>query len=305
MTKEIQIGKSEVKTGKLGLGTNKVGGHNLFNDLQDSDGSQIIEEALKENISLLDTAFMYGLGRSEEIIGQVLRAHDRSKVVLATKAAQDPNDGLHLNNKPDFLKASVDSALKRLKTDYIDIFYIHFPDEKTPKDEAVEALAEEKKAGKIRAIGVSNFSLTQIKEANKNHQIDIVEDNYSLVHRDAEKNLFPYLKEEGISFVPYFPLASGLLTGKYTINDQPKFKKFSTAEYEKIIHALDKVRNLAKEHDSTISQIILAWYIANPNIGVVIPGARKAEQVKSNAQALKINLSNQEFQQIDQLFREF
>src|SRR5699024_4195688 len=108
-----------------------------------------------------------------------------------------------------------DDALKRLKTDYIDIFYIHFPDKDTPKAEAVGALNELKEAGKIRAIGVSNFSPDQIKEANADGLVDIAEDNYSLVHRGVEQTEFPYLQENNISFVPYFPLAAGLMTGKY------------------------------------------------------------------------------------------
>ncbi|WP_143806480.1 aldo/keto reductase, partial [Oenococcus oeni] len=100
-----------------------------------------------------------------------------------------------INNSPDFLKKAVDDSLMRLKTDYIDIFYIHFPDEKTPKNEAVATLNELKKAGKIRAIGVSNFSLAQIKEANQDNYVDVVENEYSLLHRDAEKDVFPYLHD--------------------------------------------------------------------------------------------------------------
>jgi len=163
----IKVGNTEVTSKKLGLGTNKVGGHNLFKVLKDEDGYAVVKEAIDNGITTLDTAYMYGVGRSEEIIGDVIQDYDRSKLVIATKAAQDPNNDLKNNNNPEFLKKTVDDALKRLKTDYIDIFYIHFPDEKTPKNESVVALNELKKSGKIRAIGVSNFSLDQIKEANK------------------------------------------------------------------------------------------------------------------------------------------
>ncbi|MDN6900220.1 aldo/keto reductase [Oenococcus sicerae] len=305
MTEEIRIGNSDVQTGKLGLGTNKVGGHNLFAGLADSDGTDIIKTALQENISLLDTAYMYGLGKSEELIGDVLKDYDRSKVVIATKAAQDPANDLRPNNQPDFLKKSVDSALKRLKTDYIDIFYIHFPDDSTPKDEAVAALVDEKKAGKIRAIGVSNFSLAQVKEANKDHQVDIVEDNYSLVHRNAEKELMPYLQSSHISFVPYFPLASGLLTGKYDEKDQSQFKQFAAEDYTKIINALAEIKEIANRKQASIAQTVLAWYIADPAISVVIPGAHKAEQVQNNVKALNVHLSDDEFKQIDHLFQAF
>ncbi len=126
MTNSVTIGKSEVISGLLGLGTNKVGGHNLFDGLKDSDGAAVVKTALDDGISLLDTAFMYGLGQSEKIIGDVLQPYDRSKFVIASKAAQDPNNDLKPNNDPKFLTQSIDDALKRLKTDYIDIFTFIF-----------------------------------------------------------------------------------------------------------------------------------------------------------------------------------
>ncbi len=305
MAKTTTIGKSNVTSTKLGLGTNKVGGHNLFDGLNDANGYEVVKTALNDGITLLDTAYMYGLGRSEEIIGEVTRDYDRSKFVIATKAAQDPANDLKPTNDPAFLKKAVDDALKRLKTDYIDIFYIHFPDEKTPKAEAVQALADEKKAGKIKAIGVSNFTLAQVKEANVDDQVDVVENNYSLVHREAEKKLLPYLKDHQISFVPYFPLASGLLTGKYTAADAGSFRQFSDAKFATIMNNLEDIKQIAVDHQATVAQTILAWYMANPEISVVIPGARVADQVHSNAKAMTVDLTPAEYQQIDQLFKGF
>lgn len=311
---KVRIGKSDVYTIKLGLGTNKVGGHNLFKDLNEKDGYDLVREALNQGINFLDTAYVYGIGRSEEIIGDVLQDYDRSKVIIATKAAQDKSQDMAMNNSADFIKKSVDEALLRLKTDYIDIFYLHFPDEKTPKDEAVETLDEIRKAGKISAIGVSNFSLDQIKEANANGKVDIVEDQYSLVHRSAVKEELEYLQAQNISFVPYFPLASGLLTGKYGLDDWDKFKNtdggqllgdFSKEQYDKAIQGIEGVRKIADSHQATVTQTVLAWYMANPAISVVIPGARNVEQVKNNAAALHIELSSDEYQQIDQLFSDF
>lgn len=305
MAAKVTIGKSSVTTTKLGLGTNKVGGHNLFQHLVDEDGDAVVKTALDQGIQLLDTAYMYGLGRSEEIIGSVLKNYNRDQVVLATKAAQDPENDLKPNNNPDFLTKAVDDALKRLQTDYLDIFYIHFPDDQTPKDEAVAALAKLKQAGKIRAIGVSNFSLAQIKEANRDGQVDIVEDNYSLVHRGPEQDLFPYLREQDISFVPYFPLASGLLTGKYSDQDADKFGQFTSTKFKSMMAAVSVVRNLAEQHEATVAQVVLAWYLANPDVAVVIPGARKSAQVTSNVQALNIQLSDAEYAEIDQTFAAF
>lgn len=303
MLNQIKIGKSAVETTTLGLGTNKVGGHNLFEGLEDQDGYEVVRTALDSNIKLLDTAYAYGYGRSEEIIGDVIKDYDRSNITIATKAAQDVNLDYKPNNNPEFLTQQIDHALKRLKTDYIDIFYIHFPDETTNKAEAIEALVKARDAGKIKAIGVSNFSLEQIKEANADDVIDVVEDHYSLVHRDAEKELIPYLNEHNITFVPYFPLASGILTGKYAKTDSGKFNQYSQAEFDQIIDAVEKVRGIAESKDATVAQVVLAWYLKNSNLGVVIPGARKAEQVKSNVKATAIELSDQEYRQIDAWFK--
>lgn len=307
----VKIGKSNVESTPLGLGTNAVGGNNLFPNLKDETGIQIVKTGLDSGITLLDTAFAYGMGHSEELIGQAIKGYDRSKFVIATKAAQDTSDGdVTINNNPQFLKKSVDDALKRLQTDYIDIFYIHFPDDQTPKDEAVAALNEMKQEGKIKAIGVSNFSLDQIKEANKDGLVDVVEDQYSLLHRDAETEMFDYLRENNISFVPFFPLASGLLTGKYSeVVDFPENDirhgnpDFTGERFEKIVEKVNNLKPLADKHGITTAQLVLAWYIKNPDVTVVIPGAKRPEQVESNAKALNVSLSDEEYAQIDNDFR--
>ncbi|WKN29219.1 aldo/keto reductase [Apilactobacillus kunkeei] len=307
----VKIGKSNVESTPLGLGTNAVGGNNLFPNLKDETGIQIVKTGLDSGITLLDTAFAYGMGHSEELIGQAIQGYDRSKFVIATKAAQDTSDGdVKINNNPQFLKQSVDDALKRLQTDYIDIFYIHFPDDQTPKDEAVAALNEMKQEGKIKAIGVSNFSLDQIKEANKDGLVDVVEDQYSLLHRDAETEMFDYLRENNISFVPFFPLASGLLTGKYSeVVDFPENDirhgnpDFTGERFEKIVEKVNNLKPLADKHGITTAQLVLAWYIKNPDVTVVIPGAKRPEQVQSNAKALNVELSDEEYAQIDNDFR--
>ncbi|MGO2891040.1 MAG: aldo/keto reductase [Enterococcus devriesei] len=309
---EVRIGKSRVYASALGLGTNAVGGHNLYPNLTDEMGKEVVRTALNNGITLLDTAYSYGQGRSEELIGEVLQEpeFDRSRVIVATKAAHDPSRGGKFNNSPEFLKEAVEAALKRLQTDYIDIFYIHFPDETTPKNEAVAALHELKEAGKIRAIGVSNFSLEQLKEANQDGYVDIVEDRFSLIHREVEKELFPYLKENHISFVPYFPLASGLLTGKYDkeadfedSDFRSKNPDFKSERFKEIIAKVDQLKPLANNYDATVAQLVLAWYMKHPQIDVVIPGAKRAEQVEANAKAVDIRLTQTDFEQINDLFR--
>lgn len=312
MSQKVKIGQSDVISTPLGFGTNAVGGHNLFPNLDEQAGMNSVRAALDSGITMLDTAFAYGFGRSEELIGKVLKDYDRSKVVVATKGAQIVNgDQVTISNRPTDLEKFVKDSLKRLNTDYLDIFYIHFPDDQTPKAEAIAKLAELKKQGLIKAIGVSNFSLEQLKEANQNHDVDIVEDQYSLIHRDAEKELFPYLEQERISFVPFFPLASGLLTGKYD-GSPVNFPEddlrsgdpnFSGSRFHAITQSVKNLQPIADNHDATIAQVVLDWYIKNPDISVVIPGAKTPEQVRSNAKAMNVALSDQEYNTIDNAFR--
>jgi aryl-alcohol dehydrogenase-like predicted oxidoreductase len=313
-SKLVQIGHSDVYATPLGLGTNAVGGYNLFPNLKDEDGRELVRAGLDSGITLLDTAFVYGLGHSEELVGQVLKEYDRSKIVLATKGAQDFSTGEQvIDNSPEFLTDQVNKSLERLQTDYIDIYYIHFPDHDTPKAEAVGALQKLKEVGKIRAIGISNFSLDQIKEANADGYVDVVEDEFSLLHQDhLTEGMLDYLHEHQISFVPYFPLASGLLTGKYDHHiDFPdddirsQIADFSEPRFSKVLQAVDVIRPIAAAHQATVAQTVLAWYMQNPLISVVIPGAKHADQVKANAKAMDVELTEEEYQIIEKAFEGF
>ena len=211
MVKAVQFGKSAVVANPLGLGTNAVGGYNLFPGLDDGAGRKLVDAAIANGINLLDTAYVYGLGHSEQLVGQVVKEHRREELVIATKGAHDFSTGREvIRNDPDFITQQVDQSLKRLGVDYIDIYYLHFPDHDTPKGEAVGALQRLREAGKIRAIGISNFNLDQIKEANADGYVDVEEDEFSLLHQDhLTEGMLDYLRDHQISFVPYFPLASG------------------------------------------------------------------------------------------------
>lgn len=309
----VTIGDTDLVTTPLGLGTNAVGGNNLFPNLVDQTGIDIVKAGLNSGITLLDTAYAYGLGHSEELIVKAIKDYNRHSFAIATKGAQDFSSGQQvINNDPQFLVQQVDNSLRRLQTDYLDIFYIHFPDEQTPKAEAVGALQRLKEQGKIRAIGISNFSLSQIVEANADGYVDVVEDEYSLLHQQNAQEMMPYLAENMISFVPYFPLASGLLTGKYNAavsfvadDIRSQMDDFKGPRFSEALTAVSQVQPIAASHGATIAQVILAWYMQNPLVSVVIPGAKRPEQVESNAQAMSIELTPDEYQRIERAFKYF
>lgn len=311
MSQRILLGRTDLQVNPVGLGANAVGGHNIYPNLDDAVGLQVAKTAIEEGMNFIDTAYSYGNGRSEELIGKALQeTGGRDEVVIATKAASREVKGERvLDNSPDFLKQSVDDSLRRLETDYIDLFYIHHPDEDTNKAEAVGALQELKEAGKIRAIGVSNFSMEQLKEANQDGYVDVLQGEYHLFNRKAEEEYFPYLKEQGISFIPYFPLASGLLTGKYNANTifpeddlrahQPNFQGDL---FQENIKKVDKLRPIAENHHVEVVHIVLAWYLTKEVIDAIIPGAKQPRQVLSNLKTLAVQLSESEIQQIGEIF---
>lgn len=309
LSNKVRIGKTDLVVNPIGLGANAIGGHNLYPGIDEQINRELLQTAIKEGLDYIDTAFTYGMGRSEEIIGEVMKEMgNRQQMVIATKGTQKLVNGETIvDNSPEFLRETVDASLKRLQTDYIDLFYIHFPDEKTPKYEAVGALKELKDAGKIRAIGVSNFSLEQLKEANQDGYVDVLQGHYNLFNRQPENDLFPYTLEHNISFVPYFPFASGLLAGKYTkettFNDfRANMPHFQGEAFEQNLQKVETLKEIANTKQTEVSNIVLAWYLAQPAIDTVIPGAKKPEQVIQNLKTLEVQLSKAEIETIDRIF---
>ncbi|ELW9460568.1 aldo/keto reductase [Staphylococcus aureus] len=308
MKQFVNLGKSDVEVFPIALGTNAVGGHNLYPNLDEEQGKDVVRQAINHGINLLDTAYIYGPERSEELVGEVVKEYPREQIKIATKGSHefDENQEVHQNNQQEYLKQQVENSLKRLQTDYIDLYYIHFPDDNTPKDQAVAALQELKEQGKIKAIGVSNFTLDQLKEANKDGYVDVVQLEYNLLHRENEAVL-QYCVDHQITFIPYFPLASGILAGKY--DENTKFSDHRTTRrdfipgvFEENVRRVKALESLAAAHQTSIANIVLAFYLTRPAIDVIIPGAKRAEQVIENIKAADIVLSDDEIQYIDELF---
>lgn len=312
MTKQIQLGKTDLFINPVGLGTNAVGGHNLYPDLDEQVGIDLVKTAINNGMNFIDTAFIYGIGRSEELVGQAINeTGKRSETILATKGAQKfVNGELLLDNSPEFMKQSVEASLKRLNTDYIDLYYIHNPDEKTPLYEAVGALKELKDEGKIRAIGTSNMSLEQLKEANQDGYVDVFQGEYNLLNRSAEMDYFPYTLEENIAFIPFFPLAAGILAGKYnkdtTFPQADLRAEMPHLQGEAFLQNLERVealKEIANTKEADVASVVLAWYLKQEAVDAVIPGAKRSEQVLKNLETLSVELSGSEIEVIGRIFK--
>lgn len=307
--KKTLLNKANLKVTQIGLGTNAVGGHNLFTDLNEEQGKDLVKEALNLGITFIDTADVYGFGRSEELVGEVIKPY-RSELKLATKGAVEKLDNgtTRINNKPEYLRTAVEKSLKRLQTDYIDLYYLHYPDNETPLVESIGELSRLKEEGKIGSIGISNVNLNQLKEANQYNDIDVIQSPYNMLQRSAENDLLPYSREHNISFVPYGPLAFGILGGKYdsslNLKDGDWRKEEPLFQPETFLNTLNKVeklKELANDKGTSLSNLALAWLLSQEGIDTVIPGGKRADQVKENIGADSLILSPQDLININQI----
>ena len=300
-----RLGNSDIEITPIIMGTWQAG-KRWWVGIEDAQTVKAIRAAYDAGITTVDTAEVYGDGHSEQIVAQAL--HDvRDKVVYATKVFVN-----HL--KYDQVIEACDRSLKNLKTDYIDLYQIHWPSgsfntEIVPIEETMQALNDLKQQGKIRAIGVSNFSRAQLEAAARCGRIDSLQPPYSLFWRYVEKDAMPYCIENNISIWAYSPLAQGLLTGKFGKGHQfdpgdnrADNKLFKGENYERALLALEKLRPIAQRHQTTVANLALAWLIAQPQT-CAIAGFRHAEQAADNAKACQLHLSPDDLAEIDTISR--
>ncbi len=300
-----RLGTSDVQITPLLMGTWQAG-KKMWVGIEDAETIKAIRTAFEAGITTIDTAEVYGEGHSEQIVAQAL-SDVRDKAIYATKVFAN-----HL--KYDQVLEACDRSLKNLKTDYIDLYQIHWPtgafnSEIVPIAETMSALNQLKQQGKIRAIGVSNFSRDQLEEASLYGRIDSLQPPYSLFWRQVERDAMPYCIENNISILAYSPLAQGLLTGKFgsdhkfdPADNRAKNKLFQGENYERAQQALEKLRPIAERHHTFLGNLAIAWLIAQPQTQAIV-GARNAEQAAANAKAADIQLSAQDLQEIDAIGR--
>ncbi|OKH20290.1 aldo/keto reductase [Hydrococcus rivularis NIES-593] len=304
--KKRSLGNSDIQITPILMGTWQAG-KRMWVGIEDEESIKAIRTAYEAGITTIDTAEVYGEGHSEQIVAKAL-SDVRDRVVYATKVFAN-----HL--KYDQVIEACDRSLKNLNTDYIDLYQIHWPSgsfktEIVPIEETMSALNQLKQQGKIRAIGVSNFSRAQLEEASQYGRIDSLQPPYSLFWRLVETDAMPYCIENNISILAYSPLAQGLLTGKFAPDHKfaegdhrSKNKLFQGENYRRAQKALNELRPIADRNNCTLAQLSLAWLIAQPQTNA-IAGARTAEQASANAKAAEVELSEEQLQAIDRIGRQ-
>jgi len=292
-----ELGSSGLEVSRVGLGCNNFGRR------LDLEGTRaVVEAALAEGITFVDTADVYGGGKSEQFLGEILEGR-RDEVLLATKFGMGEGG----RGTREYLRRSLAGSLERLRTDRVDVFYYHRPDGETPIAETIEAMHELVEEGTVGAIGVSNFSVEELNEAAESGPIAALQNRYSLLDRDAEADVLPRCAELGVSFIPYFPLASGLLTGKYRRGEPApagarlEGSDMLTDEAFDVVEALD---DFAQARGHTLLELAIAGLASQEAVASVIAGATRPEQVQANAAAANWELSPDELAELRSIERD-
>jgi aryl-alcohol dehydrogenase-like predicted oxidoreductase len=282
---------------RVGLGCNNFGGRIDFDATR-----AVVDAALEQGATFFDTADIYGnRGGSERFLGELLEGR-RDQVVLATKFGNDMGEGR--TGASDYVPRALDASLERLRTDHVDVWYYHHPDGRTPVADTVAAMQEQVEAGKARHLGVSNFSAGQLREAVAAAPIAVLQNEYSLLHRDPEADVLPACRELDVGFVPYFPLASGLLTGKYRRGEPAPegtrlhgSNRVESADWDRI----EALERFAQERGHTLLELAIGALASTPGVVSVIAGATAPDQVRANAAAGEWRLSPDDLTQLQAL----
>jgi len=320
-----QLGTSSVHVTPVIFGAWAIGGW-MWGGTEERDSIDAIRAALDNGINTIDTAAIYGMGYSEELVGKAIKGRPRDSVVIATKCVmrwdsevgsdpwpQKDNQGrdvvIRKNGRAESIVYECEQSLRRLGVDVIDLYQAHWPDVETPTEETIGALEKLHQQGKVRAIGVSNYNVEWLRRAIKVAPIASDQPPYSALRRDIEKDILPWCQEHRVGVISYSPMERGLLTGK--VGPERKFDPtdhrsrhayFTVENRKRVLAALEKVKPIADKHDVSYAQLMINWTFSQPGITAAIVGARDAEQAAHNAKATSFALSEGELTQIREAF---
>lgn len=314
--KKSKLGNSQLEITKVGLGTWAIGGPWLFGwgQQDDNDSAKAIIESLDAGVNWLDTAPIYGHGRSETVVGKVLK-QTSSKPLIATKCGLvwDDNNERITRLKAKSILAECDASLKRLGVEVIDLYQMHQNQPDEDIEEGYEAMAKCVKAGKVRYLGVSNFTVEQMERVMKIHPLTSLQPPYSVFRRDIENDILPFCKKNNIGVIVYSPLQKGLLSGKFTPAkiaalpaDDVRHKdvNFKSPVLEENLKVIDRLAEIAKHNRITVAQLAIGWTLRNKEVTAAIVGARRAGQIGETAPAANVELSTDDINEIEKLLKE-
>lgn len=306
------LGASNLNVSVIGFGAWGIGGSPFWSNEGDAVSVRAIRKAYDLGINFFDTAPVYGFGHSEEILGKTLKPF-RDKVIYATKCGlrweKKSLGSITKNATRRSILEEIDQSLKRLDTDYIDLYQVHWPDIKTSQEETMETLLEVQEQGKVKVIGVSNYSVEQMKAIMKSGKIESLQPDYSLLNRSIEKEVVPYCERNKIGIIAYSPLASGLLTGKYGKN--AKFSDwrgkgiigcFSGAQFEKNMEKVARLKAMGKSIGKTCGQMAINWVVSQGQLTTALLGVKNEHQVEENVGALGWKLDFRQQEEISCIF---
>lgn len=295
---------AKLQISPISLGTWGIGGPPFWADRDEKESIKTIQKALDLGINCIDTAPAYGFGLAEEIVAKAL-AGRRDNVVIATKCGlrwknTNSASALYMDLAPASIKQEVEDSLRRLNTDRIDLYQIHWPDPNTPIATTMETLSVLQREGKILEIGVSNYTLDMLKEARAIAPIASIQPRYNLLEREIEQDILPYCAENGIAVLAYSPLASGVLSGKYSRDsvfsdwrDGKDFGVFREETWEDSINKTERLKTVAEDYGMSLSQLAIRWLVEQKGVTTALVGCNTPEQVAENILALEVRIDGE------------
>jgi aryl-alcohol dehydrogenase-like predicted oxidoreductase len=304
-----KLGNSEIAVSVQGFGCWAMGGVG-WGPVDDRESIAAVQRARDLGVNFFDTADAYGFGHSEEVLAKAL-GKDRSGLVVATKGglAWDDRGRIRHNCRPEYLQQALEASLRRLKVDCIDLYQIHWPDPEVPVEDTIGWAFDQVAAGKIQAVGVSNYNVEQLQRALAVGPIASLQPPYSLIDRRIEKEILPFCREVGLGVVCYSPLEMGILTGKF--GPDTKFTgwratnaKFQGQRYLANLRVVERMKPIAAKRGITVGQLALAWVVAQEGVTSAIVGAKRPSQVDENVGAAGVELSPEDQAELDRIVEE-